>query len=236
MTFDYRFDRRSAIGASELGTVMDISPWGRPSDVWVHKRCGQQISRDTFFTRRGNDLEWLVKQLYEKETRHVVLSQETTIRHPQVHMLSCTPDGWIKKGVHGLEIKTVFGEAHQGEWRVGEIPLHYILQVQISMEITGADKWDLCAYLVRPGHAEDDDPPGELVTTRIYKDQALCDMLVAWSVQWWAWHVEDGVPVVDTKATLKDRIAGFRAKVDSMRSGGQAADLRRRMVQSYVCW
>jgi len=235
MTFDQRFDRKSAIGASEIATVMDISPWSRPSDLWISKRCGQTIDRSTFFTRRGNQLEPTVKAEYEKQTHSIVLPQDTTIRHPTIPILSCTPDGWIKTGVHGVEFKCVFGES-QADWRSGLIPDHYMLQCQISMEITGASKWDIAAYLVEKGHAEDDDPPGELIHARLYRDEALIDSIVGWTILWWAQHVEDGVPVVDTKLPLKERLAAFWSRVDAMRVGGQAADLRQRAVQAYIGW
>lgn len=102
---------------------------------------------DTFWTKRGKELEPVARAKYaEKMGVHV--SEVGFCLHDS-GAFGCSPDGLIYQDgelKHGLEIKCHQGKIHLEHLLDGGLPECHAMQVYCSMAVTGADRWDYYGF------------------------------------------------------------------------------------------
>jgi len=120
------YDRRAALGSSEIAPVLGLSPWRSALDIWRGKVEGTVDGPDSPAMRRGRFLEAAILSRHEKEigealTRDVVVTNGW--RRAQIDALS-------RAGV--VEAKTVSTRSYQrdewGEPGTDQIPDAYLCQ------------------------------------------------------------------------------------------------------------
>ena len=153
--------REEGIGASEVASVVGLSPWKSAFELWLLKT--KQVAAPTEETdaqRMGHYLERVVADIWEEETggKYIRSSAKDIIYQDATHpWRKCTPDRIAyefgedgKKRKVLLEIKT-----SQSDFDPDNLPVHYLCQTQFQMFITGIHVCYLC-WLVRGlsyGHA-----------------------------------------------------------------------------------
>jgi putative phage-type endonuclease len=132
--------RRRGIGASESAGVLGVSPWSSPLSVWASKIHGDAVEENEAM-RWGTLLEPVVLAEYQERTGRTVTrhDQAVSLDHPdfeRTHM-TATPDGYDADG-RVVQVKTTSAYM-KDEWADGEAPLHYRVQLQHELAVTGRD-------------------------------------------------------------------------------------------------
>jgi putative phage-type endonuclease len=129
--------RRGKLGSSDAASIMGVSPWETPLQAW--ERISFDLKRpQTSAMKRGSDLEetarkWLNERLNANYQPAVIQS----IDFPE---LIASLDGYQEvEGEAGIiEIKCA-GEKDHLEAINGEVPAHYLPQIQHQLMVSGLD-------------------------------------------------------------------------------------------------
>ena len=138
--------RSKGIGGSDIGTICGVNPWSSARLLYLAK-TGQYGDSDGAFDNAtkermyfGHVLEPIIADEYVQRTGNRVVSVNATFVHNKYPWALANVDRFIvdednvATGV--LECKSA-GEYQNAKWEDGDIPLHYIYQLQWYMEITG---------------------------------------------------------------------------------------------------
>lgn len=159
--------RRAKRNASESAAVMGASPWMTSYQLWLVK-TGRQETAVTQAMQRGTDLEPLARAAYEEQTG--LIMQPLVL---EAGDYSASLDGMTLEGDLVLEIKCPMRGTRSDLWQEalqGEVPLHYRIQVQHQLMVSGAQTAHLWVF---------DGTHGVLAT--IERDEALMEAIrVAW--------------------------------------------------------
>lgn len=227
--------RKTGIGGSEIGALLDESDFMTPFDVWLSKTQGwvTPVNEDM---KRGTFLEdgiarWYCERFGIPPERSDSLgpTPSTTLRHRTRSVALCTPDRMI----HGrdgalsrlLSIKAPRRKtAGWGDPGTDKVPAAYLLQLQWEHAICSSygeisDEMHLAALL-----------DGELEVFIIQADRELQRDLLNYAEQWWTRHVVGGEqPSMDgserAKQWLKNRFP---------KDNGNARDATPREVRLMV--
>lgn len=149
-------DARSGYISASNGDVL-LTPTGKPATgqkvaTFTNKIIAERLmgkSAESGYQsqamERGHEIEGAARDWYEMATGQDV----TEVGLVTSGDLSCSPDGLILIGndiVKGLEIKCPLASTHIGYLLNGYVPPKYIPQLQVSMIVTGVDKWDFLSY------------------------------------------------------------------------------------------
>lgn len=192
------------IGSSDAPMVADLSPWGSPLTVW-NRLTGLVPYRDAPTLRMwvGEKMEGILAELYEQKTGRlpvrIVTMEDPPLISKDYPFLGSHPD------FDHLEVKTTANREGWGE--DGEvvtpvnmaIPLHYFIQVQHNLHVTGWDSQDV-AVLVK----HDD-----FLVYTVPRDDQVIGRLVEAEVELWD-QAQKGI--VPAKSDPESRKAYLRAK------------------------
>jgi putative phage-type endonuclease len=178
-------ERRTYIGASEAAAVVGLSPWGSPVTVWSSK-VGAPAPEPEQSLRMwlGTRMEPILRELYEARTGRKPRTHQRLVRAKAYPFIAAHPD------YDRLEVKTARSDDGWGEDGAVvtpdtmAVPLHYFLQVQQQMYVTGWEQSDLAVLI---GHD----------AFRVYdvpRDQPTIDGLVAAEVEFWEDFVLPRIP------------------------------------------
>lgn len=174
-------DRINGIGGSEAAAVLGLSPFKTRYQVWSDKRGLSGESEPTAAMEWGTRLEPVIRQWYSDKTGRTVRDSGHVASKEHPFML-CTPDGVTDDG-RLLEVKTAGSSRDWGEPGTDEVPIHYQIQVQHNMVVTGLAVADLPVLIAGR------DP-------RIYEvpaDRELQQMIIEREAAFWK-MVEAGEP------------------------------------------
>ena len=178
------------IGASELATVLGVSPYGSQVDLWARLRglLPRYDSIDTPDTSAGSVAEAGILLRYARERGVPVMPGPQLPApgyvHPTEPWLAVRPDGLTPD-------RTVEAKAPRELWP--EIPAHYVVQIvaQIAVAHTlqGWCRGDLAAH-ARAARRGDD----YWRVWTIDRDPAVEEYVLRTGRDWYRRHVEDGTP------------------------------------------
>jgi putative phage-type endonuclease len=135
--------RRSRRNASESAAVLGLSPWTTPYQLWLMK-TGRHVQAVTHAMQRGTDLEPAARVAYEDKTGLVM---QPLVMESDGY--SASLDGMTLEGDLILEIKCPVRGSRSDLWQdvlAGQVPLHYAVQVQHQMMVSGAAKTHLWIF------------------------------------------------------------------------------------------
>ena len=135
--------RRTRRNASESAAVLRLSPWTTPYQLWLQK-TGRSVQAVSHAMRRGTELEPVARRAYEEKTGLVM--QPLVIEDG---CYSASLDGMTLDGNLNLEIKCPMRGSRSDLWQdvlAGQVPLHYAVQVQHQMMVSGALKTHLWVF------------------------------------------------------------------------------------------
>lgn len=141
--------RRAGIGASDVASILELSPYGSPFSVWADKVKGAEKDQ-TEAMRFGKKLEVIIEDEFQEQTGLYIGARELLIHHPIHTWAMATIDGLAFESVYdywdgqpinpddvlaNVEFKTDGGF---GRWEL--VPDHYQIQVQWQMFVEGLDQ------------------------------------------------------------------------------------------------
>jgi putative phage-type endonuclease len=132
---EWHAHRRGLRNASETPAVLGISPWVTPYQLWLLK-TGRAEPTVNVAMRNGTALEPLARHAYEVETGNVM--QPLVL---QDGLYSASLDGMTLEGDLIVEIKVPYKGQASALWQAveaGEVPGHYLAQIQHQLMVSGA--------------------------------------------------------------------------------------------------
>ena len=181
-------ERGKGLGASEVASVLGISKWATPLDVYLVKR-GLVVVPDNPAMQRGRRFEPTAGEMYEELAGEalIVPPPHALYRHATEPWATCTPDRFAQDG-RIVELKTAnWSQAHRwGESGTTEVPDEYFVQVVWQMFVCDRDVATIAAllFLREP----------ELRTYTFERDRELERRIVEQARAFWFDHVVAGVP------------------------------------------
>jgi len=130
--------RGNMLTASDAATAIGVNPYEKPKDL-ILKKCGVKKFGGNSATLHGNKYEDEARDIYC--LRYNEIAHEIGLRpHPEYTWLGGSPDGITESGKL-LEIKCPLRRDIKPE-----VPVYYMPQLQLLMEILNLDECDFIQY------------------------------------------------------------------------------------------
>lgn len=139
-------ERSNGIGASEVGSILGLSPFDSPFSLWLKKTGQVEPEPENQAMKCGHLLEPVVTQLWEEATGEKVIkasAADIIYVHPEYDYMRATPDRIVRGRKKLLECKTTITDIDPED-----IPAHWIAQCIYQQYVTGIHNCDL-AWLVK---------------------------------------------------------------------------------------
>lgn len=183
--------RGKMLTASDAATALGVNPYETPDDL-IRKKCGNVRFDGNEATEHGNKYENEARDIYCE--RYGEVSHEIGLHpHPLYKWLGGSPDGITESGKL-LEIKCPLRRAIKDE-----VPVHYMPQLQLLMDILDLESCDFIQYkpvsITWP-------KPAEFVVTHVKRDRVwFSDSLPVFDVFWQRvqWCRANGAPELPVK-------------------------------------
>lgn len=177
--------RQSGVGATDSAGILGLSPWSTPLSVYLDKKNELQPGEPSLPMWLGNKLQSVVAELYTARTGQRVRADERHHRHKLYEWLVCHLDyrAWGKPNLL-VECKTARSTNGYGEDGSDKVPVHYWIQCQHEMAVTGATEVHLAVLF---GHYD-------FRVFPIARDEAFIERLVEATKEFWYDHVLANVP------------------------------------------
>lgn len=174
--------RKMGITGTDASCICGLNPYKSAMQVFIDKTTDTIEDFDNESMRQGRDLESYVAdrfcELMGKKVRRlnaICMSDE----HP---FMLADFDRVIVGERAGLECKTVSAYAAH-HWDNGKIPLHYQLQIQHYLGVSGYDAWYIAALILGK----------EFIVHKIERDEELIQNLITIEKRFWEQNVLAGV-------------------------------------------
>jgi putative phage-type endonuclease len=200
--------RGKMLTASDAATAIGVNSYEKPDELIV-KKCGYGTFTGNEATEHGNKYENVARDIYCE--RYGEVAHEIGLYpHPVYDFLGGSPDGITESGKL-LEIKCPLRRKI-----TNEVPVHYLPQVQLLMEILNLEECDFIQY--KPEELTWPNPP-EFVVTNVKRDR-----------QWF----QDKLPIFDAfwKRVLHHREHGVEGLLPKPK---ESRGSRKKVVEKKTC-
>lgn len=187
-------ERRSGIGAAEVAAMIDAHPWESRWSIWAVKvGLVPPLDEPTDVMRLGTDLEPVIGRWFHDRTGLYVAGEQSFVTHRREPWAIAHLDGYVleqpappRRRQHRDHAIGLFEAKYTSDlWT--ELPVHYQLQVQWQMYVTGhSHAWVAALQL----------PFGRPTFTvfEVELDRRQVDELAAATRAFWLDHVVTGIP------------------------------------------
>lgn len=141
--------RSGNVGASEVAALLDCGhPYRTPADLYASIVHGVNTFRgNANAAQMGHELEDVVLRMGSDRMDVKVRRNNRTRKHPTLPLaVTCDAYVWGSGNRIPVEIKTAGAWAAE-EWADGNVPAHYLAQVQAQLMVTGGEYGHLWALL-----------------------------------------------------------------------------------------
>ncbi|HEX8838445.1 MAG TPA: YqaJ viral recombinase family protein [Candidatus Acidoferrum sp.] len=196
---DWAERRRRGIGGSDVASILGFSPFRSAMDIWMDKKgFADKLPRDRnreFLLTLGKDLEPVIANCYERETRRVLVPGGFPWEHKKYPCLLASPDRFVEDQSRGVELKSEnLFQDNFGDPGSADVPVHYALQCAHYMAVCNVDCWDVA---VLHGGAR-------FAVYTLVRDKELEEMMIERLLTWWERHIlGDTPPDVDSSEAWK---------------------------------
>lgn len=221
--------RQKGITGSDAGSVVGMNPFKSAFEVYREKISEEVIEiPDNEAMRQGRDLEEYVAKRFEEETGLKVRRANAIYYNEEHPFMLADFDRLIVGKNAGLECKTV-NTYGADKWTDDKIPLHYQLQVQHYLAVSGLDSWYIAALIF--GKA--------LIIHEIKRDEELIQGLIKIEERFWTENVMKRVmPDPDGSKSCSEEISKMYFKSDLDKTvnllGFDSALNRRNEIQEII--
>lgn len=166
--------RKSGLTGSDAGAICGMNPYVSAFQVYQDKISEEIEDYDNEAMRQGRDMEEYVASRFEEKTGLRVRRANAIFRNDDHYWLLADFDRLIVGQKAGLECKTV-SPYLADKWEDEDIPLHYQMQCQHYMAVSGFDCWYIAALVF--GRA--------FIIRKIERDEEVIRNLVTIEERFW---------------------------------------------------
>lgn len=174
--------RKSGIGGSEAAAVCNLNPYSSAMKVFIDKTSENIEYEDNEPLRQGRDLEDYVAQRFTDKTGLKVRRSNYMYRSRQFPWMIADVDRLIIGEDAGLECKTA-NAYNADKWEGDNIPIHYYIQCQHYMAVTGKKAWYIAVVILGV----------DFKYKKIERDEELITGLILLEERFWKNHVMAGI-------------------------------------------
>ncbi len=174
--------RKIGVTGTDAGAIASMNPYKSALQVFVDKTTDKSDIFDNESMRQGRDLEEYVAQRFCELTGKKVRRANAVFVSDEHPFMLADFDRLIVGEKAGLECKTVSAYSAD-KWKNGAIPLHYQLQVQHYLAVSGYEAWYIAALILGK----------EFIVHRIDRDEELIQNLIVIEKRFWEQNVLAGV-------------------------------------------
>ena len=170
--------RKMGITGTDAGAITGMNPYSSAFSVYQDKISSDIEDVDNEAMRQGRDMEEYVAQRFEEETGFKVRRANAIFQNEEYPFMLADFDRLIVGQKAGLECKTV-SPYGADKWANGQIPLHYQMQVQHYLAVSGYDCWYIAALIFGK----------EFIIRKIERDEQLIQYLTIIEERFWKENV-----------------------------------------------
>jgi len=136
-------DRSKGIGGTDIAAIVGLSYWATPFDVWLDKKGNTPKAQQEEWQKWGNKLEPFIASAYVEESQKKIVKCGMALANPERSWQVGSPDYLCLDDPKGVDCKNIrLKSSEWGEQWSDQIPMHYVIQAQWYMMLTGADSWE----------------------------------------------------------------------------------------------
>lgn len=200
--------RKQGITGTDAGAITGMNPFVSAMQVYQDKISEEIEEFDNESMRQGRDLEEYVAQRFMEETGLKVRRANAIYQSKEHPIMLADFDRLVAGQKAGLECKTVSAYSAD-KWKNGSIPLHYQLQVQHYLAVSGFDCWYIAALILGR----------EFIIHKIERDEELIQYLIKIEERFWNEHVVKRImPEPDGSKQCSEIINSMYFKADSQKT------------------
>lgn len=189
--------RKKGITGTDAGAICGLNPYSSAFQIYQDKITDEIEEFDNESMRQGRDLEEYVARRFSEETGLKVRRANAIFQNEENPFMLADFDRLIVGQKAGLECKTV-SPYSSDKWNDGNIPLHYQMQVQYYLAVSGFDCWYIAAVIFGR----------EFLIRKIERDEELINYLIDIERGFWYNNVLAGImPEPDGSDNCSEMIA-----------------------------
>lgn len=174
--------RKMGISGTDAGSICGLNPYRSAMQVFIDKTTDNIEEVDNEAMKQGRDLEEYVAQRFCEVTGKKVRRANAIFSNAEHPWMLANFDRLVVGEKAGLECKTVSAYGAD-KWKDGAIPMHYLLQCQHYLAVSGFDAWYIAALILGR----------EFIVHKIERDEELIADLIKIEKHFWENHVLAGV-------------------------------------------
>lgn len=179
--------RKKGICGTDAGAITGFNPYVSAFSVYRDKTSDEISEFDNETMRQGRDMEDYVARRFMEETGKQVRRANAIYKNEKHPIMLADFDRLIVGEKAGLECKTV-SPYSADKWSDGKIPMHYQMQVQHYLAVSGYECWYIAALIFGR----------DFIIRKIERDEELINNLTVIEENWWEKHiVENTIPEPD---------------------------------------
>ena len=188
---------KKGITGTDAGAICGLNPYSSAFQIYQDKITDEIEEFDNESMRQGRDLEEYVARRFSEETGLKVRRANAIFQNEENPFMLADFDRLIVGQKAGLECKTV-SPYSSDKWNDGNIPLHYQMQVQHYLAVSGFDCWYIAAVIFGR----------EFLIRKIERDEELINYLIDIERGFWYNNVLAGImPEPDGSDNCSEMIA-----------------------------
>ena len=174
--------RKMGITGTDAASICGLHPYKSAMQVFIDKTTDTIEDFDNESMRQGRDLETYVADRFCELMNKRVRKINAICVSDEYPFLLADFDRVLVGERAGLECKTVSAYSSD-KWKNGSIPLHYQLQCQHYLAVSGYDCWYIAALILGK----------EFIVHKIERDEELIQNLITIEKRFWEQNVLAGI-------------------------------------------
>lgn len=200
--------RKMGLTGTDAGAITGMNPYASAFSIYQDKISDSIETFDNEAMRQGRDMEEYVARRFEEETGLKVRRANAIFQNEEHPWMLADFDRLIVGQKAGLECKTV-SPYSADKWTDGLIPLHYQMQVQHYLAVSGFDCWYVAALIFGR----------DFIIRKIERDEELISYLITIEERFWKENVLNHVmPDPDGSPDYTEKIQQMYFKSDADKS------------------
>lgn len=196
---EWLFYRKQGICGSDAGAITGMNPYVSAFHIYQDKKSSEISDHDNEAMRQGRDMEDYVAKRFAEQTGKQVRRANAIYQNEEHPVMLADFDRLIVGEKAGLECKTV-SPYSADKWSDGKIPMHYQMQVQHYLAVSGYDCWYIAALIFGK----------EFIIRKIERDEEFIANLITIEENWWQRHiVEDNIPEPDGSSAYTELLNAY---------------------------
>lgn len=205
---DWLAYRKMGITGTDAGAIAGMNPYVSAFQVYQDKLTDEVEETDNESMRQGRDMEEYVATRFTEVTGLKVRRANAIYQNDEHPFMLADFDRLIVGQKAGLECKTV-SPYSADKWSDGKIPLHYQMQVQHYLAVSGFDCWYVAALIFGK----------DFIIRKIDRDEELISYLIQVEKKFWHGNVMAHVlPDPDGTKECSEQIDKLYYKSDAQKT------------------